>query len=273
MEISQLITCATDYSGLCCPKCSSQSFRKHGHCLGIQRYRCKKCGRCFKETVNTPLHWIHNKQKMVKYAGTLPERISIKKTAFRIGISVSTSFAWRHKILSSFMSLDSRPAKSPAGACQISMPRSYKGKRVVPEKPAPATKTILVADARGIPCLRLLPDKCTKLHASQILSSCVSASASIVCQPAHMLSSAAKMTGLPCVEQRALRKKLSAKTDSVQTQLERWMERFNGVATKYLQQYWNWFRAEDSLAQSADAFVNECFAHRRLKDYRMVRAD
>jgi hypothetical protein len=88
-----------------------------------------------------------------------------------------------------------------------------------------------------------------------------------------MLSSAAKMTGLPCVEQRALRKKLSAKTDSVQTQLERWMERFNGVATKYLQQYWNWFRAEDSLAQSADAFVNECFAHRRLKDYRMVRAD
>jgi hypothetical protein len=75
------------------------------------------------------------------------------------------------------------------------------------------------------------------------------------------------------MEQRTLQEKLLVKINSVQTQLELWMDRFNGVATKYLQQYWNWFRAEDSLAQSADAFVNECFAHRRLKDYRMVRAD
>jgi hypothetical protein len=33
--------------------------------------------------------------------------------------------------------LDSNPAKSPAVACQFTMPRSYKGKRVVPEKPHP----------------------------------------------------------------------------------------------------------------------------------------
>ena len=272
METNTLLSSATAYSGLCCPRCGTHSIRKHGFCLGIQRYQCKKCRRTFNETVNTPLHWIHNKQKMIQYAGTLPEHMSIAKTALQIGVSLNTSFTWRHKILSSFMSLDSSPAKSPAGACQINMPRSYKGKRVVPEKPAPATKTILVADARGIPCLQLLPDKCTKLHASQILSSSVSASASIVCRPAHLLSRAAEMTGLPRVEQRSLHKKLSAKIDSVQAELVFWMDRFNGVATKYLQQYWNWFRAEASLAQSVDAFVNECFAHRRLKDYRIIRA-
>ena len=272
METCQLITSATYFSGLSCPRCSSQSFRKHGHCLGIQRYRWKKCGRCFKETVNTPLHWIHNKTKMVQYAETLPEHLSIRNTAIRIGISVSTSFSWRHKILSSFMSLAASPAASPVGACQITMPRSYKGKREVPEKQAPATRTIMVSDARGIPCLQLLPDKCTAFKASQILTSSLSDSASIACRPAHLLSRAAEMTGRPSVEQRTLRIKLIEKINSVQTQLEQWMERFNGVATKYLQQYWNWFRAETSLIQSIEVFLNECFAHRRLKDYRIVRA-
>ena len=273
METSQLLTSATDYSGLRCPKCSSHSFRKHGHSLGIQRYRCKKCKRCFNETVNTALHWIHNKQKMMQYAETLPEHLSLKKTAEKIGISANTSFSWRHKILSSFISLESNPAKSPAGACQITMPRSYKGKRSVPEKPAPATKTLLVADARGIPCLQRLPDKCTKLKASQILASSLSESASIACRPAHLLRRAAEMTGRPNVEQHSLQEKLLVKINSVQTQLEQWMARFYGVASKYLQQYWNWFRAENSLAHSIDVFVNECFAHRHLKDYRIVRAD
>ena len=273
METSQLLTSATTYSGLCCPKCSSHSFRKHGHSLGIQRYRCKKCKRCFNETINTALHWIHNKKKMVQYAETLPEHLSLKKTAVKIGISANTSFAWRHKILSSFISLDSNPAKSPAVVCQFTMPRSYKGKREVPKKPAPATKTILVSDARGIPCLQILPDKCTAVKASQILASSLSDSASIVCRPAHLLRRAAKMTGLPSMEQRTLQEKLLVKINSVQTQLELWMDRFNGVATKYLQQYWNWFRAETSLAQSIDVFVNECFAHRHLKDYRTVRAN
>jgi transposase-like protein len=273
METSKLITSATVNSGLCCPKCSSHSFRKHGYCLGIQRYRCKKCGRSFNETINTALHWIHNKQKMMQYAGTLTQHLSIKKTAERIGISVNTSFTWRHKILSSFMSLDSSPASSPAGACQITMPHSYKGKRNIPEKQAPATRTILVADARGIPCLQLLPEKCTVVKASQILKSSLSGSASIACRPAHLLRRAAEMTGRATVEQRALRENLVMKINSVQTRIERWMERFNGVATKYLQQYWNWFRAETSLSHSADTFVNECFAHRHLKDYRKVRAN
>ena len=271
MDFSTLITSATAYSGLCCPGCSSQSFRKHGHCLGIQRYRCKKCGRSFNETVNTPLHWIHDKQKMTQYAGTLPEHLSISKTATRIGISVSTSFSWRHKILSSFMSLDDSPAKSPAGACQITMPHSYKGKRTVPEKPAPASRTMLIADARGIPCLQLLPEKCTALKASQILASSLNPSASIACRPAHLLTRALQMAGCASVEHRSIRKKLVLKVSTVQAQLELWMARFNGVATKYLQQYWNWFRAETSLSRSADMFVNECFAHRRLKDYRIVR--
>jgi transposase-like protein len=273
METSQLITSATTYSGLSCPKCSSHSIRKHGHTLGLQRYWCKKCGRTFNETVNTALHWIHNKPQMMQYAGTLTEHLSLKKTAERIGISVNTSFSWRHKILSSFKSLASAPTTSPAGVCQIIMPRSYKGKRNVPEKIGQPSKTILLTDAKGIPCLQMLPDKCTAFKVSQILAVNLSDTASIACKSAYLLDRAIAMVGCPMVELRALRKKLTIKTELAQLQLNNWMQRFNGVATKYLQQYWNWFRAETSLAQSADLFINECFAHRHLKDYRIVRTD
>lgn len=210
---------------------------------------------------------------MIQYAETLPEHLSLLKTAKKIGISGSTSFSWRHKILSSFISLGTPPASSPVGACQITMPRSYKGKRTVPEKPAPASRTVLLTDARGIPCLQILPNKCTAFKASQILGTSLTPSASIVCRPANLLSRAVSMTRLPAVEHRTLRKKLIKKTIAMQTNIEQWMERFNGVATKYLQQYWNWFRAEKSIGLSVDMFVNECFAHRHLRDYRIIRTD
>ncbi len=49
------------------------------------------------------------------------------------------------------------------------------------------------------------------------------------------------------------------------------MSRFNGVATKYLQQYWNWFRAE-SVSITLDRFTDECLGHRQLLNYRKLVA-
>jgi len=50
-----------------------------------------------------------------------------------------------------------------------------------------------------------------------------------------------------------------------------WMSRFNGVATKYLQQYWNWYRAETNF-NSLDTFTSECFGNRQLQFFRQILA-
>ncbi len=270
MDFNTIITAATTHSGLTCPSCASHSFRKHGKCLGIQRYRCKDCGRYFKETVNTPLHWIHNKQKMIWYTETMREHQTIRKAAVEIGISVNTSFCWRHKILSSFQSYQTEPARSPAGACQINMPHSFKGKRTIPDKPAPASRTILMADANGVPCLQLMPDRCTAASAAKLLATSISPSTSVACKPAHLLTRAIRITGRTTVLHTSLRNTLVKQAKARQAEIEQWMERFHGVATKYLQQYWNWYRADIGINSSADSFISECFGYRHLLHYRKI---
>ncbi len=87
----------TRLSGLSCPRCASTVFHRHGRDLGIQRFRCQDCGRTFKETVNTPLHWLHDKKKMQKYVITMYEHKSLRTATEEIGICEVTSFNWRHK--------------------------------------------------------------------------------------------------------------------------------------------------------------------------------
>ncbi len=270
MEFNEIISAATTHSGLTCPSCGSHSFRKYGKCLGIQRYRCKNCKRCFKETVNTPLHWIHNKQKMIRYTETMREHLTIRKSATEIGISVNTSFCWRHKILTSFRSYQTELARSPAGACQINMPHSYKGKRTIPDRQAPPSRTILVTDARGVPCLQHMPSRCTALAAAKLLSARISTSAAIACKPAHLLTRAVRVTGCATIRHAEIRNKLVMQARAKQIEIEHWMERFHGVATKYLQQYWNWYRADSGIRGPWETFVTECFAHRHLQHYRKI---
>jgi hypothetical protein len=47
------------------------------------------------------------------------------------------------------------------------------------------------------------------------------------------------------------------------------MERFKGVATKYLQQYWNWYPTE-SASVYIDQLSIECFGQRNLLLYREI---
>lgn len=271
MEYLPIITSANAFSGLTCPTCASHSIRKHGSYRGIQRYRCKCCGRTFNDTINTPLHGIHNKPKMIQYAQAMPSHLSVRKSAAYIGISTTTSFTWRHKILSSFIELKPKPSESPVVVSQITMPHSYKGKRIIPDKEAPPAKTIIATDFRGIPALQLLPSRCNAVKAAQLLKSSLGYSSTIVCQSSKLLSRAVRLVDRATVRHKLLRQKLVQKSDSVREQLTHWMERFHGVATKYLQQYWNWYCTESNLAGSELTFINECFANRQLQQYRRIR--
>ncbi len=137
MEMNQIITMASRLSGLACPKCASTSFRKHGKNGGNQRYQCKECGRTFKETINTSLHWIHHKEKMSQYVSTMKNRQSIRTAANHLEISKNTSFSWRHKLLSSLGASEAVYTCAPAGICEIQLPHSRKGKKTKTNNPCP----------------------------------------------------------------------------------------------------------------------------------------
>ena len=83
-----------------CPRCSGSHIQKNGSVKGIQRYYCRPCHRSFGATTGS----VRDKSKyseetwsayLEAFALTLPLRVAARKC----GISLSTSFFWRHKIL------------------------------------------------------------------------------------------------------------------------------------------------------------------------------
>lgn len=69
-------------------------------------YKCKNCGKNFRETTGTIIYYLHKKELMLDYLRCMLEGKSIRACAREVGISVPTSFNWKHKILSALKSLD-----------------------------------------------------------------------------------------------------------------------------------------------------------------------
>lgn len=270
MELKEMITAATRLSGIACPKCASTSFTKHGKDRNIQRFRCKHCGKTFKETINTPLHWIHKKEKMDSYIWTMANQYSIRKAAVYIEISVSTSFTWRHKLLSSLQKAGIVSDRAPAGICEIRLPFSAKGRPDIDTSKKPDTRSVLIADARGIPCLHVLQNKNKVGEMSDLLGRRLHPATEIAATKINLQSRARRRSGKHEITHRSIGKNIASQAQKIAGQLADWMSRFRGVASKYLQQYWDWFRVETNTA-GHEQFGAECCGQRQLLNYRKLR--
>lgn len=86
-----------------CPHCKSTSFYKNGSSLGHVRYKCKSCQRSFGAYSKTVLTGIVKMDKFLLFKKIMMEEgaIPLKMMCKRIGISIQTSFDWRHKLIGS----------------------------------------------------------------------------------------------------------------------------------------------------------------------------
>ncbi|MFQ3578885.1 MAG: IS1595 family transposase [Bacteroidales bacterium] len=84
-----------------CFYCNSENIIKHSFYKDTQRYKCKNCKRTFLPTTGTLVYHIKKRDKFAKYASIVEKEglLTIDKLSKRVGISIPTSFEWRHKIL------------------------------------------------------------------------------------------------------------------------------------------------------------------------------
>lgn len=84
-----------------CRKCESSQIAKFGKDKnGKQRYKCRSCGCTFTGTSFSAFAHSHCAPDVwKKYIPLLLSRCSLEKCASECGISVRTAFLWRHKIL------------------------------------------------------------------------------------------------------------------------------------------------------------------------------
>jgi transposase-like protein len=118
-----------------CPHCQGKSIRGNGKLKGVQRYVCKSCAKNFSETTGKFWFALKKKDKVRTYLYCLLSGYSIRKSAKETGISVQTSFDWRHKLLTGFSVVSPAGFEGIVESDDLFFLHSEKGKRHLDRKP------------------------------------------------------------------------------------------------------------------------------------------
>lgn len=259
-----------------CPDCQSEKLKKYGYAKGRRRYKCASCGRIFNQLSNSAISGTHFPEKWPKFVGCMVEGISVAKTAKKIGVSVPTAFAWRHKLLRKFEKDAETKLQGIVEADETFFLFSQKGSRGIkgtrkPRKRGGKAKTAGISDDQ-VPVIA----GCDR-HGNVILGVAGRGRISMadietvmnehindditLCTDGHSSFKAYAKTyqfsyvGLNISQgKRIMKKKYHIQNvNNFHSRLKQWMHRFNGVSTKYLQNYMNWFALlEETKNNAAD---------------------
>ena len=268
-----------DKHQISCPHCESNDIQANGKHKGVQRYRCKSCGKNFSETTGTPLAWLKKKDKWSHYLHCMLNGYSIRKCATEVGIALQTSFDWRHKILSAFKTVSPQRFSSILESDEIFFLESEKGnkhlqraarKRGGKAKTAGISKeqiaVVVAKDRQGHADMKLSTrGRISKKNLDDIFEDKIEAE-TILCTDSHRSYTAfARAKGLKHEKIKANKGQYVKDqvfhvqhVNNMTQRLRGWMGRFNGVSTKYLQNYLNWFLVLEKLkdtSQKMSSFV------------------
>jgi transposase-like protein len=300
--------------GKVCPHCEHDEVSRNGKYHGKQRYICKSCRKTFTDFTLSPKH---NSKKDVKqwiqYAKCMINGYSIRKCADEVNISVPTSFYWRHKILDAIRAF--MGVGSVGGVIEVDeafFRESFKGNHkknttfIMPRKSHKrgvkgsfSSKT--EKRKRGISkeqvCVLCAMDRTGNLVTELIckgrmkhtdlerLFSGRIEDEAILCTDSH--KSYIKFAQNLGIELQQIKRGKHKEgiyhiqhINAFHSKLKKWMDRFNGVATKYLANYMYWFKwlqifnTEKDTIKSKNLLVQSHTSHidTKLKDFRVREA-
>lgn len=250
-------------SGLYCLHCGSTAVKRNGTYRSRQRYLCKDCGKSFNDMTNTPFSGSRYPEKWVKYIEYMVEGYTLPKIAEELGIHISTAFYWRHKILNALKSLGFDTLQGIVESDETFFRESMKGRKVTHRKPR---KRGARDPKRGISNLKIavvvahdrngsvIARKAGRgrLKAKEIdsvIGDYIHPSALLCTDTGTNYKRFALMKGLKhetinVRQQQYIKKGIYhiQNVNSFHKRLKIWMARFQGVATKYLDNYLYWFR-------------------------------
>lgn len=248
-----------------CPHCSSEKVYKRGKQNGTQMYQCRECKKWYSETTGTPLWDIKLKEKWQSYLRCMDRGMSIKKIAKEIGISIQTSFDWRHKILSSLSSFVPQALSDVVECDELELALSNKGEKKLKRKPrkrgndfkrnepseeSTVVQVVTAVQRTGEKYLRSVESK--RLSAAEITK----ALDGKLTEHSMLITDKHPSYRLFAKENQSIRHRAILSTEHVDkkdknihlqnvnnthSQLRKFLLPFNGVSSKYLQNYLNWF--------------------------------
>ena len=275
-------------NGISCPHCNSFHIKKNGHKGLVQRFLCKNCNKSF-TTRNNTITFSSKKSFPIwkKYIECMMLGLSVRKSAEICGINKDTSFIWRHKILDALQNMAaSVNLDGIVEADETFFPISFKGNHTHSsfKMPRKAHKRGKQTHKRGlshekvcVPCAvnrnGLSIAKITNLGRvgakdiyrafdNRIVSNSILCTDAIACY-----NDFAKTNKLELIQLKTGKSKLGIyhiqHINSYHSMLKKWIKRFNGVATKYLNNYLIWHNfvnyAKENYAEKTKIFTDFVF--------------
>jgi transposase-like protein len=251
-----------------CPHCQGRRIHRHGMARGLRRYKCLDCARTFNALTGTPLAGLRKRGLWLTYAASLNASETVRAAAARAGIAGSTSFRWRHRFLMARKEAKDQRLTGIVEVDECFILESRKGERHLPrqarkrggkaEKPglsSEQTPILIALDRHGSHVDAVLPDR-SEAAVSTVLKPAVSKAEALMCTDGD-----AALIAFAKTEEIEYELIIASRGEHVHekvlhiqnvngyvSRFKKWLARFNGVATKYLQNYLGWCRMLEKSA-------------------------
>lgn len=255
-----------------CPHCKSHNYYRFGKDKGSSRFKCKDCKRTFTEHTGTWLAGIHKKALVNEYLELMSQEKSLDKIKKQLSINKKTAFDWRHKILASLEESKKANFSGIVESDETFFLQSDKGRKGLDRKGRKRgsnsasrgisddqVAVIVTADRKGEVDMKVAKlGRIRKADIENAIGNRIEKD-SILCTDGHVsYKGFAKDNQLSLVVLRADLKQHVKKgiyhiqnVNSLHNRVKKWIDStFWGVSTKYLQNYLNWYRIQETFKNS-----------------------
>ncbi len=250
-----------------CPYCNCNRVIKHGKMNGIQRYRCKDrhCGRTFNENYHSPFRYSKKFKYMWKqYYDIMQQGASIRSCAGKMKINIITAFFWRHRFLNSFVESNKiNVFKEHIELSKMIYTESFKGCKNIVKSTRDRISIVSIMDCNfdiesipiernTISMKRLIDVIYPKIHKDAVVIAYQDARLNVLANKHN--ANIGKEFSVRVKRVRTflsntkVKKSIGERIKGIQpidpmfsVKLKRWISKFRGVATKYIDHYLKWF--------------------------------
>ncbi len=278
--------------GRVCPICGGAHVRRNGRRKsGAQKFICGDCGKTFSITKNTVFSGTRKSLDVWKgYLDCMSEGLSLDKSAERCGISHRTAFTWRHKILDAIgKGTENDSLTGIVEADETFLPISYKGGKSAFESGAAGRRprergggnhkrglsdelvcVPCAVDRKGGALSRVAKlGKCSAEAVTKVLGGHVEREATLCTDEDASYRKFSKKNGNDLVQIKGGKGSVKGiyhiqHLNSYHSKLKSFLATFNGVSTKYLNNYLTWNNTVEhrggSLAEKARRLLEKAVA-------------
>lgn len=254
-----------------CPHCASKNVYKRGKQNQVQMYQCNDCKKWYSETTGTPIFSIKKKEKWQLYIECMEKGMSIRNSAEKVDISIQTSFDWRHKILSTLEQFVPEKICGEVQCDEMELSLSNKGERKLERKPRKrgndfkrnsqeyedtVVQVVATIQDNGEKYLRaVVSKKLTKNQVKAVLDNKLAEDSILITDKSSSFKAFCKekesiihktVLSSERVDRKNKRINLQ-RVNNTHSQIRKFLRPFNGVSSKYLQNYLNWYAYRDKI--------------------------